>query len=263
MRRACLSAAFALSVLTLVACADNASTENPTGPTPAPSPSATVRAVVVSSTSTSSSTFQMGARADMSDGSSRDVTMLARWESSNPTIAPVSTAGVLTVQGSGQVEVRATYQTVTGAMSILVSGPTRPATFSIVGVAIETAPSSKVVPGVSVQVVDGPDAGKSTPTDAGGLYRFDGLQSGPLTLEARKSGYLLWRVTNLMLDRDRQIQIVLFPTPPKNADGADATARCSDGTWSWAQTRAEACAANGGIAYGVCPGPLCELNTAR
>lgn len=261
MTRACLSAALALSVVTLTACADTASTGNATAPTPAPNPSATVRAVVVSSTSTSTSTFQMGARADMSDGSSRDVTMLAKWDSSNPTIATVSSSGLLTVMGSGQIEVRATYESVMGAIGLLVSGPSRPATFSIVGVAIETAPSGKVVPGVTVQVTEGADAGQSTVTDAGGLYRFDALRTGPLTLEARKSGYLLWRVTNLMVDRDRQIQIVLFPMPPKNEAGADATARCADGTWSWAQTRAEACPANGGVAYAVCPGPLCELNS--
>jgi hypothetical protein len=255
--------AVALSVLSLAACADNASTGSPTSPTPPVNPSATVRAVVVSSTSTSSSTFQMNARADMSDGTTRDVTTLSKWETSNPTIAAVSPSGVLNVQGSGQIEVRATYASVTGAIGLLVSGPATPVAFAVVGVAIETAPSGKVVPGVTVAVTEGADTGRSTTTDAGGLYRFDALRTGPLTLEARKSGYLLWRVTNLMVDRDRQIQIVLFPTPPKNAEGADATARCSDSTWSWAQTRAEACAANGGIAYAVCPGPLCELNTAR
>jgi hypothetical protein len=159
------------------------------------------------------------------------------------------------------VDVRATYQNVAGSISLLVSGPPRPTTFAISGVAIETPPSGKVVSGVVVQVTEGPDAGLTATTDEGGLYRFAALRTAPLTLEARKSGYLLWRVTNLMLDRDRQLEIVLFPTPPKNADGVDATARCNDSTWSWAQTRTEACAANGGIAYTICPGPLCELKT--
>jgi hypothetical protein len=262
MRRACLSAAV-LSALVLAACGDHASNGNPTAPTtptPTPTPTATVRAVTVTSTGTNPSSFQMGARADMSDGASRDVTMLSKWESSNATIATVSATGVLTVLGSGQVEVRATYQNVTGAMNLLVSAP-RPTTFAISGVAIETPPSGKVVSGVVVQVTEGPDAGQTATTDEGGLYRFASLRTAPLTLEARKSGYLLWRVTNLMLDRDRQVEIVLFPTPPKNADGVDATARCNDSTWTWSQTRAEACAANGGIAYAVCPGPLCELKS--
>jgi hypothetical protein len=256
-----LSAAI-LSAVVLAACSDHASNGNPaapTTPTPTPTPTATVRAVVVTSAATTPTNFQLNARADMSDGGSRDVTMLAKWESLNPTIATVSAAGVLTVVGSGQVDVRATYENVAGSISLLVSGPPRPTTFTISGVAIETPPSGKVVSGVVVQVTEGPDAGLTATTDQGGLYRFAALRTAPLTLEARKSGYLLWRVTNLMLDRDRQLEIVLFPTPPKNADGVDATARCNDSTWSWAQTRAEACAANGGIAYTICPGPLCEL----
>jgi hypothetical protein len=263
MRRPCLSAAI-LSAVLLAACGDHASNGNPTAPTtptPNPTPTATVRAVVVTSTVTTPTSFQMGARADMSDGSSRDVTMLAKWESANPSIATVSATGLLNAVGSGQVEVRATYQNVSGSMSVLVSAPPRPTTFAISGVAIETLPSGKVVSGVVVQVTDGPDAGQTATTDEGGLYRFPALRTAPLTLEARKSGYLLWRITNLMLDRDRQIEIVLFPTPPKNADGVDATARCNDSTWTWTQTRGEACAANGGIAYAVCPGPLCELKT--
>ena len=266
MKNMCVPIALVAALLG-VACAENGTMTNATSPTaptaPSPGPSATVRNIVVTSTSTSSTTFQLGARADMSDGSARDVTMLAKWETSNPTIAVVSSAGVLTVLGSGQIEVRATFESVTGTMPLLVSGPPRPATFAITGVAIETAPSQKVLTGVSVQVTDGPDAGLSTTTDAGGMYRFASLHTAPLTLEARKSGYLLWRITNLMLDRDRQIQIVMFPTPPKDASGVDATARCNDSTWSWDKSRTDACAANGGIAYPVCPGPLCELVTVK
>jgi hypothetical protein len=49
----------------------------------------------------------------------------------------------------------------------------------------------------------------------------------------------------------------MYPTPATNPSGATATARCKDGTWTWATTVAEACTANGGILYGVCPGALC------
>src|SRR5262245_38910499 len=108
MKRVCASAAAGLSLLLVVACGKSSTPTSPT-PNPNPNPTATVRAVVVTSTSTSTSTFQMHARADMSDGSSRDVTTIATWETSNPTIANISSAGVLTVLGSGQIEVRATY----------------------------------------------------------------------------------------------------------------------------------------------------------
>ena len=65
-------------------------------------------------------------------------------------------------------------------------------------------------------------------------------------------------VTNLTMDRDREIDLELFPTPPLNPAGASATARCVDGSWSWAATRGDACTANGGVVYGVCPGPMCD-----
>ena len=60
------------------------------------------------------------------------------------------------------------------------------------------------------------------------------------------------------MDHDREIDVELFPTPPVNAAGASATARCGDGSWRWALTRGEACTANGGVVYGICPGPLCD-----
>ena len=74
---------------------------------------------------------------------------------------------------------------------------------------------------------------------------------------------MTWRLTTLSVDFDRQIDIVMYPTPPTDNTGATATARCNDGSWSWAQTRAAACTANGGVAYTVCPGPICDSQTAR
>jgi len=58
------------------------------------------------------------------------------------------------------------------------------------------------------------------------------------------------------------VDISMFPNTPTNEAGALATARCNDATWSWAPTREDACTANGGIAYGVCPGVLCQASTA-
>jgi hypothetical protein len=266
MMRLNMAAASIVSAVMLAGCSGK-NNENPLGPsptpTPSPSPGATVRSVVLQSTSTSTSTFQMSARADMSDGSTRDVTRLSKWETSNPTLAVVSDSGVLNVVGSGQVEVRATYESVTGAMGLLVSGPPKPSTYALAGTAVEATPVSKILQGVRLQVVEGADAGMAETTDMNGTFRFSTLKPGTITIEATKEGYLPWRVTKLEVDRDRQIQVVLYPIPPKDASGADATARCKDNTWSWDKTRTEACAANGGIAYTVCPGPMCELNVTR
>ena len=58
----------------------------------------------------------------MSDGSTRDVTSSAAWESSNPGIAAVSSTGMVTVVGNGELDVRATYQNVMGSMHLGLEG---------------------------------------------------------------------------------------------------------------------------------------------
>jgi hypothetical protein len=263
MKPVCLSAALGLAATMFVACAGT--NENPTGPTPPVDPSVTVRTVTVSSAVMSATTYQMTARADLSDGTSRDVTTQSKWETSNASIATVSAAGVVTAIGSGQVEVRATFQNVTGSATLTVNapapGPSK--TFAVFGVARETAPASHPLAGVVIRVTAGPDAGATATSDASGAFRFTALKEGTVAFEGTKDGYLPWQVSNLTLDHDTEVGVLLFPVPPKNDTGTSATARCNDGTWSWAATRAEACTANGGVAYGVCPGPLCNLSTAK
>ena len=94
-------------------------------------------------------------------------------------------------------------------------------------------------------------------SDGNGVFRFSPQTFGVVGILATKDGFQLWRLTNLTVDQDRMLDVTLFPTPPTTG-GATATARCGDGTWSWARSWADACTANGGVAYGVCPGPLCD-----
>jgi hypothetical protein len=121
----------------------------------------------------------------------------------------------------------------------------------------EASPAAKALPGVTLEMIAGPDTGVSATTDASGMFRFQPLHSGQVGLQASKDGYVQSRVTGVQLDQERAFDIVLYPTPPKDVIGVSATARCNDGSWSWALTRAEACTANGGVAYSVCPGPMC------
>jgi hypothetical protein len=249
IRHVCLRAAGITMVAMLAACSS--------------SDKSSVRSISVTAAARSASTYQMTARADMSDGSSRDVTGDAQWTSSNPDIATVAAGGVLTVLHSGQIEVRATYQNTTGSMSLTVSAPQPPSTLIILsGLVTETPPGGQPIAGVTIRITDGPGAGRSTMTDSQGRYGFTEFPAGQIGIEAVKAGYVTWRM-NTSLDHDREIQIVMFPTPPTDSSGATATARCNDGTWSWAQTSASACTSNGGIAYPVCPGPLCASQTAR
>ena len=255
MKRIVKFGAAGVGLAVLVAC----SADKGTSPTaPAPAPGVAVSSVTISNTTKTSSTFQLSATARMSDGSTRDVTTSALWQTSNPALATISSSGVLTAVGSGEVEARATYQSVMGTLKLVVTAPSAANMFTLTGVVREAAPAAKVVSGVRVAITVGADTGMSIVTDASGQFRFNALSAGAIAMEATRDGYELWRVANLDMDQDRVLDVTLYPKPPTNASGTLATARCNDSTWSWATTRSEACTANGGVAYGVCPGPLCD-----
>lgn len=313
----------------VMATACGSSSPNPTAPT---SPGATVSAVVVTSASTSGASFQLTATARMSDGNARDVTGAATWESSNPVLATVSSTGRVTVVGNGELDVRATYQSVAGSMHLLVGtlpvvavivngapssssspfqltaiarssdGSTKdvtrsatwqssnsqlatvsstgyvtvvgngevalgatyqavvgsvhvivslPRTFTVSGVIAEVAPNARPIVGARVQI--GVD---HTFSDDRGAFAFAGIVAGRTIIEVSKDGYQTW-ADEIVIDHDTQQTVNLYPTPPKNTNGVSATARCNDGSWSWSQTRSDACMANRGVTYTVCPGPLC------
>src|SRR5579864_9319262 len=147
MKRAGVSACLALAAATLIAACSTTS-GNPASP--APPTTAGVQSIVVTSSATSSSTFQMAARAAMSDGTSRDVTMQAAWDTSNASLATISPTGVLTARGSGQVEVRATFQDKTGSVSLAVSAPPKGPSVMLFGDVSETPPTPKVLPGTTI-----------------------------------------------------------------------------------------------------------------
>jgi hypothetical protein len=235
-------------VLMFVSCAGK-NDMSPASPTP--TPSATVTAIMVTSPTATGSAFQLTAIARLADGSTRDVTAISTWATSNASIATVSVTGLVTVVGSGQVELRATYQAVVGTLAMQLAPG-----FMLSGNVQEVGANTLPMSGVRLEIVGGPETGAVVTSDSTGLFRFSHM-SGVLAIEATKTGYLPWRIANLTVDHDMVMEVAMYPTPPANASGATATARCKDGTWSWATTVAETCTANGGILYGVCPGALC------
>ena len=88
----------------------------------------------------------------MSDGTVRDVTNAAAWQSSNIALATVSSAGVVTFFGSGDLDVRATYQNVSGSLHLVV------ASVPVISMTISGAPSSPAISfqlTASVRLADG------------------------------------------------------------------------------------------------------------
>ena len=123
-------------------------------------------------------TFQLTATARMSDGGTRDVTASAQWESSNRSIATISTAGMVTVLAAGQVEFRATYLGVAGALQLSLNAPPSHGTFALSGIVREVAPNERALAGAQIAIVSGPDAGRSATSDANGFYQLTGVSAG-------------------------------------------------------------------------------------
>jgi hypothetical protein len=246
--------------IALVACGGNSTTPTPTpAPTPTPTPAATVSAVVVAGPASATTTFQLSATAKLSDGTTQDVTSTAHWESSDTTVATISAAGTVFVMGSGSVSLKATYQNVSGSLQTVVTKP-EPPRFLLTGFVWEVDPNAHKIAGAKVTITSGADTGVTVTSDVNGAYMFPSIAAGVVSISATMDGYLPSSPEGVNVSANTVADVFIAPIPPKDANGNTATARCADRSWSWAQTRAEACAANGGIEYPVCPGVLCPAN---
>jgi carboxypeptidase family protein/Big-like domain-containing protein len=192
----------------MTACTGNPmSGSNPVAPTP---PAATVAAVSISTGAPAGASMQLNATARMTDGTTRDVTMSARWESSNPQLATISSTGMMTVVGSGDIDVRATYQGVAGSMHLTVHSPQ---TFTLSGVVAEAPPQGGPIVGARVQVVPNDHVF----TDAHGVFSIAHVQAGRLILEVTKDGFQTWS-NELTISGDTQLPtITLMPAPSQPA----------------------------------------------
>jgi len=130
--------------------------------------------------------------------------------------------------------------------------------FAVGGIVESIEKPNRAIGGAVIQITQGVNAGKTTVSDDTGSFAILGLTRGPATVQVSKSGFVTWTSKDFDLQNDTKLGIELFPTPATSSGGTAATGRCNDGTWTWATSRADACVNNGGLAYGVCPGPLCK-----
>src|SRR5947209_3493708 len=113
------------------------SSVNPTAPTVAvvTAPAAvTVSNVQITSVASSATSLQLTAIARSSDGTSRDVTRTATWLSSNVQLATIGSTGSVTVVGTGDVDMGATFEGIAGSIRLNVA---RPAEFTLRGVVVD------------------------------------------------------------------------------------------------------------------------------
>ncbi len=106
-------------VIALAACGSETPT-SPSAPGGTGGPAATSTGVAVSCT-TAPTGHQCQASAQLANGTSQDVTSAATWTSSNAAVATVDATGRVTDIGSGQAEIRATYQDHFGGAIVLVN----------------------------------------------------------------------------------------------------------------------------------------------
>jgi len=120
--------------LSFVSCGGGGNgTAAPTSPT---SPSApTVSSVTVAAPDSSAKpgdSSQFTATAVMSNNTTQTVTNQATWQSSAASVATVSSTGFVTAVTAGEVDIRATFQSVMGSAHVTVRVPT-PVTFTVCG----------------------------------------------------------------------------------------------------------------------------------
>ena len=105
----------------------NTTPTEPTEPTDPTEPSEpTVTGLSVSPDAVSldvGGTQQLVATADLSDGSTRDVTGVAEWTSTDAAVATVDASGLVTALGTGSTTVTATFEGVQGSTEVTVEPP--------------------------------------------------------------------------------------------------------------------------------------------
>ena len=121
---------------------------------------------------------------------SRDVTGLATWSTSDPSIATVNSVGFVTVLQSGEVAIRAAYRDNAIAMVMRVELGAGRRYYRALSGWVTDAQSQAKLTDVTVQVVSGTNAGRTASTGAVGAYQFYDLDIGAFTLRFTKSGYV-------------------------------------------------------------------------
>lgn len=169
--------------------------------TPAPLRATALRIEGVSNLKSAGDQTRLTARARFNDGSERDVTQDASWNSSDAAVATIAPGGLVTATGLGVTDIQATYLLVRATLSLTVSPvPTYSASGWV------RSPGSSAVPGV---LVSEPVSRRWTLTSNSGEYHLIGLVGPRLLFE--KDGYESAEITAIpnRTDNDAKLQQVV------------------------------------------------------
>jgi Carboxypeptidase regulatory-like domain/Bacterial Ig-like domain (group 2) len=134
--------------------------------------------------------YQCRAEYVLSGTSARqDVTGLATWSTSDSSVATIDSVGFVTVLRAGNVAIRATYRGVDGFLTMpLEAGGLRRYYRAVSGFVTDSQDGSKIA-GVTVRILDGPNANRTTTTGSDGAYQLYDLELGTFTMRFSRSGY--------------------------------------------------------------------------
>jgi hypothetical protein len=172
-----------LAIALLLQSCDSPRPALPSEPTPT-TPRRVVRVEVTAPTEIApDASVQLAAIAVRSDGSTENVTNLARWNSSNSGVLSVSATGVATAGRRGEAQIMAGFEFTSGSARVMVlpSG-----TYRLSG---QVAENGFGVRDVTLTVISGIGEGLATRTGASGDYILYGV-SGAIRLVAAGEGYL-------------------------------------------------------------------------
>jgi hypothetical protein len=215
------SARFIVGALVLCGTAcDHPSVPTPAAPAPISPTVASVTIDGVPASLTVGQTVQLTASVTLSDGTRSDATTQAAWQSSDVTVAIVSSAGLLAIAAPGDADVTATLQTVQGRAHVSVPKPSPPRTgFDISGLVHESAPTEDVaLSGATVGIhfvgcPSCPHDNETTTTGADGRFTLPGIDRPGFALVVSKSGYETTQFGVVELPRDGHPDIAMLPPP--------------------------------------------------
>jgi hypothetical protein len=190
-----------------VTCENGATPTGPDGTCQSPPPKS-VQSITVSGTApVVGATAPFTATAHYSDNSTSAVTGSATWQSSSQAIATVNAQGVVTGVSAGDVDISASLSGVSGKTRVSITR-----TFTVSGT-VSDATSKAGVSGATVQIKDGPSAGKSATTSTSGAYTLSGVTAGTMTIAVSLSSYEP-ASRSVTVNADVRVDIGLTKSPP-------------------------------------------------
>ena len=187
--------------LFFIGCSSDRSSESPTAPS-----STVSRVLVVGTPPPIGTSSQFTALAVLPDGSNQTVTSQAVWHSSNPAVATVTGAGMVTSVSGGSVEISATYASTTGKLIFVAAAP---AGNTLRGT-VTDAQSGRGVTQATVTVKDASGVTRSGVTDPSGQYSVGGLAAGAAEVSATAPSYIRTTRT-LTISGDMTLTLALQP----------------------------------------------------